>query len=365
MKSGKDFGIYVNSETARFHFNQLDVVDAGLRFKFSSTLEEFESADIHPRISAFHIPFPKNQEWLHDFNRAYAVSQQVLIFCSELHEPIVEQFVDLDQPGVHLFVCGTLNYSLQHAQVHLWMDWFHTTTEFYARTQPDFLTSRLDPHQPKPKYFDILLGNQRQHRDTVYNYIKQHQLDHSNIMTYVRYSNQNILNNKEFILDQSDMLFDEDRSYTHSVDSVRYHGRYMNLSQIIPLQVYNQTAYTLVAETNAVNQFNFYTEKIVKPMLGRRLFVVMAGRHYLRNLRAMGFKTFDSVIDEGYDDVEDNVTRWEAALQQAHAIMQQPQQAVLKKIQSTVEHNHRMIAEHNWYQSFLQNLTHVIHTALH
>jgi hypothetical protein len=175
-------------------------------------------------------------------------------------------------------------------------------------------------------------------------------------MTYVRYSHQNILNNKEFILDQSDMLFDEHRSYTHSVDSVRYHGRYMTLSQIIPLQVYNQTAYTLVAETNAVNQFSFYTEKIVKPMLARRLFVAIAGRHYLKNLRALGFKTYDLILDEGYDDIEDHTSRWQAAMTQAHALMQRPQEEVLEKIRDITEHNHLLISEKNWYQCFLQCL---------
>jgi hypothetical protein len=79
----------------------------------------------------------------------------------------------------------------------------------------------------------------------------------------------------------------------------------MSLSQVIPLSIYNQTAYSVVAETNYDNNYIFNTEKIVKPILARRLFLVVSGQHYLRNLRSLGFKTFDGIIDETYDTIAD------------------------------------------------------------
>ena len=75
----------------------------------------------------------------------------------------------------------------------------------------------------------------------------------------------------------------------------------MSISQIVPLRIYNQTAYTLVAETNFSNHYSFYTEKSTKPILARRLFVTLGGQHQLANLRGLGFRTFGDVIDESYD----------------------------------------------------------------
>jgi hypothetical protein len=88
----------------------------------------------------------------------------------------------------------------------------------------------------------------------------------------------------------------------------------------------------LVCETNYSNQFSFFTEKIAKPIIAHRLFIVISGQHYLRNLRRLGFKTFDSILDETYDTIEDPETRWNMAVDQAISLSRQDQQLVLKKV---------------------------------
>lgn len=51
---------------------------------------------------------------------------------------------------------------------------------------------------------------------------------------------------------------------------------------------------------------NFFTEKIMKPTLTCRPFMVLANQHYLKGLRdKFGFKTFSDYWDESYDDVTD------------------------------------------------------------
>jgi hypothetical protein len=123
----------------------------------------------------------------------------------------------------------------------------------------------------------------------------------------------------------------------------------MSLSQVVPISIYNLTAYTLVTETNGVNEFNFYTEKIVKPILARRLFVVIAGRHYLRNLRAMGFRTFDGIIDESYDEVSDDYERYRQAMTQTEWLCHQPQRPVLNRIAEITQHNYQILIDTNWH----------------
>lgn len=150
------------------------------------------------------------------------------------------------------------------------------------------------------------------------------------------------------------MQFINDPKWT--VDFVKYYGHSMSISQVIPIDIYNRTAYTVVAETNYDNQYSFYTEKTAKPIIARRLFIMFAGQHYLRNLRNMGFQTFGSVIDESYDSIEDNQQRWTAACEQINWLCNQDQATILQKIRPIVEHNFTVMMSTNWHLKFVEGI---------
>jgi hypothetical protein len=355
MFVSNSFGVYVDSETARYHFDQLPQI----RFNhthYNTSIDEFLSKDYAVSVASFHVPFPKDLTWIERLERVYNSCNRVLIFCSEVHDFTVEQMLSLDKDKVSIYLCGVINQSFKHAKVHFWLDWFHTSSEFYARTHPGFLDSRLRPYAVKPKLFDILLGNQRPHRDFVYHSMVDRGLTDQVIMTYSRYSHISILDNPEFLLENDGVEYYSNRNYTHSVDKIKYHGSDVCVSQVVPLQIYNQTAYSLVAETNFDNRFNFYTEKVVKPMMAKRLFVAIAGQHYLRNLKNLGFQTFDGIIDEEYDSIQDPKTRWTAAIDQIQSLIHTPQELVLEKVKPIAEHNYQLIIEKNWYQEFITTL---------
>jgi hypothetical protein len=120
----------------------------------------------------------------------------------------------------------------------------------------------------------------------------------------------------------------------------------------VPLTVYNQTNYSIVAETNFENHYNFYTEKIVKPIMSKRLFVAVAGQHYLKNLRDFGFRTFDSIIDESYDNESDSHHRWTMAMDQVTWLCKQDPETVLTQVKDIVEHNYHVMFERDWYGEF-------------
>ena len=326
MSAAPGLGVYVNSETVPAYLWTLGI-----------DVSQPQS------LAAYHTPFPYNRDWLTDLNHRSA--DRRLVFCSELHAQPAEDLLTLDQPGTELHVCGVLNHEFHHARVFRWMDWFHTSADFY-RHRPDFLTERLRPNEVKPLSFDILLGCQRPNRDYVYNYIHQNGLTEQVIMTYFRRWNIDLRTTDQFIPELSGLEYLTAPNGT--VHQVQYHGHRMCLSQVVPVNIYNQTAYTLVTETNGVNEFNFYTEKIVKPILARRLFVVIAGQHYLRNLRAMGFRTFDGVIDESYDAVADPAERYGLAMQQVSWLCQQPQQAILDSIADITQHNCQLMTSTDW-----------------
>jgi hypothetical protein len=145
-----------------------------------------------------------------------------------------------------------------------------------------------------------------------------------------------------------------------SITPIKFNGQQMPLSQVIPFSIYNQTAYTIVAETNYDNHYSFYTEKIVKPILAERLFIIFSGQHYLRNLRRLGFKTFDGIVDETYDDIEDHDLRFKLACEQIKYLCGQPQEEILAKIRPITEHNKQVMLETDWYGNFSKELRAVL-----
>ena len=64
---------------------------------------------------------------------------------------------------------------------------------------------------------------------------------------------------------------------------------------------YIDTVCSIVSETNDNDYEVFMTEKIWKPIMAQHVFVVHGNYLYLQRLREMGFKTFGSYFDEGYD----------------------------------------------------------------
>ena len=354
-------GVYIDSNTCLFHFENLKHYTFEFQHYFieANNLIQFINSKHVIKFSVFHVPFFNDISWIERLEQSYTVTDHVFVFCSELHQHTVDQLISLDRPGISIFMCGFVNYNFKQAQIYSWMDWFVTTVYFYNTVQPSLLNEKLSPQINKSKYFDILLGCRRLHRDIVHQYILDNQMSDKVIMTYYRHWNVD-LRETDHIFESEGLEFLPESNYTHSVHQVRYHGHKMNLSQVVPFVVYNDSYYSVVAETNAVNEFNFYTEKVVKPILGRRLFVAIAGQGYLRRLRSVGFKTFSDVIDESYDLEPDHTTRWGMAMDQVKFLTEQDPVEIYAKIKHVVEHNQRVMLETDWYQNLTKQLITVI-----
>jgi len=54
------------------------------------------------------------------------------------------------------------------------------------------------------------------------------------------------------------------------------------------------------------------TEKVFKPIKNCQPFVIAGAYGSIKQLREMGYRTFDSVVDHSYDTIEDPTLRWEA-----------------------------------------------------
>lgn len=88
----------------------------------------------------------------------------------------------------------------------------------------------------------------------------------------------------------------------------------------------------------------FLTEKTFKPIKHGQLFFLVAPAGSLALLRELGYRTFDSVLDNRYDDVEDNTQRW-LMLRDAIAAAQPQLHTLFQQARADIEHNQRLFCE--------------------
>jgi hypothetical protein len=322
--------IYLDSDVCRWHVNQLDL-------------------DPNLNAAVYHIPYPYRSSFADTINQALTKYDRIAILISELHLDSADYCLHLQDSKIQHFVCGFV----KDINTIPWMDWFINTVSHYKNNQS---LDQLTPYAVKPKMFDILLGQPKPHRYLIQSYVKSMKLEDQAIMTMLQDNNLSPIKEQ----DKTNWLWEPGvtahDTLRGTITAVNYQGNNMSLSQVIPFSIYNQTAYTVVAETNYDNHYSFYTEKIVKPILAERLFVVFSSQHYLRNLHKLGFKTFDSVIDESYDDVEDYDLRFALACEQIKYLVSQPQEYILEKIRPITEHNKQVMLETDWHSDMLKEL---------
>ena len=129
---------------------------------------------------------------------------------------------------------------------------------------------------------------------------------------------------------------------------------------IPPVSVYQQTAYSVVTETNAQHNYVFFTEKIARVIVCRRLFIAFSSYRYLHYLRESGFKTFGHIINESYDLEVDDVRRWRLAFEQMQQLAKMDQPHVLEQMQPIVEHNLQVLMTTDWNKKMSNNINQIL-----
>lgn len=83
-------------------------------------------------------------------------------------------------------------------------------------------------------------------------------------------------------------------------------------------RIFNDCLINLVTETYYFNFFNhqtptgFITEKTLKAIVAKQIFIIIGERGLLKRIRDMGFRTFSDFIDESYDSEPDDVRMFKA-----------------------------------------------------
>lgn len=230
--------------------------------------------------------------------------------------------------------------------------------------KPDFT-----PVYKKPYLFDALFGSKKPGRILLFNELKKlNLLEHSivNIEDGIHYQDNAIPDYRSPILDtleepimqtfRDNSKGDLAKAHTSNGIDRMFPGNVHKMwaSQVIPTTIYNNSWFSIVAETDE-SQHDFITEKTAKCFFSKRIFVCLAAPGHLKLLQEQGFKTFDTIIDESYDSDTNLLRRIKAISKQVQFLANSDPAELYQKAKSILDHNFNLINDMSWQMHNIKN----------
>tara|TARA_R110000851_G_scaffold135413_1_gene270863 strand:+ start:53 stop:1273 length:1221 start_codon:yes stop_codon:yes gene_type:complete len=287
-----------------------------------------------------------------------------LVIFSEIEKVTLSE-IKQTMPAVdnYLVAKGCFEYDLPDNVIYRpW--WMFRHTELNGKTK------RPIDYHGKEFLFEALLGQKRLHRSFVMaKFQKNPQLLNKSIVTYRDVFGVDDFHMKVPLQDDILQILDgEELAWPYVsqnlTSGLEVHNPYSDqisnqISEITPWKIYDKTWYSIVCETDWHNPVPnmqdpsidtpgpfFISEKIAKVMLGQRLFVMFGPMHILKFLKEQGFKTFDSVIDESYDNQDNICKRFTQAFEQVEYLATCDPVDIMKKTEQIRQYNWEHLYEY-------------------
>jgi len=106
------------------------------------------------------------------------------------------------------------------------------------------------------------------------------------------------------------------------------------------------TQISIVTETSFYSDNDFISEKIWRPLFQYHPFIVVGRPYLLKYLKEIGFKTFDWLINEEYDNIEDNDKRMQFIIYEIEKLNKLSNEEIQTKINQNFDiltHNHELL----------------------
>jgi hypothetical protein len=146
----------------------------------------------------------------------------------------------------------------------------------------------------------------------------------------------NWVTTKEFNKDPSSQLIPDNHAGQIS---------YTTAYEAYPL-LWNEYQIEVAMETDEY-QTHWFTDKVAKCLATGKPFVMLGGKHSLKNLKTLGFKTFDQYIDESYDNCTLPYQRILAMIGSLKVLYQDPnKQKILAAMQETAKENREIFQQY-------------------
>ena len=204
---------------------------------------------------------------------------------------------------------------------------------------------------------DILFGNSKPHRKMFFDLLARNGMLESNIINLFHTYRSNFLDS---VNDQMQSMVDAQLNNDYPNTTLFLKDNFV--SQHISGTIMENSWYSVVGETIYDNDCFFVTEKTAKPMMAGRPFIMLGGKHYLKHLRGLGFKTFEPVIDESYDDIDQWDQRIKSAFESFQALSTQNPITVYTKLKTVLDHNQRIMYDKHQLTKKARSFLDELHT---
>lgn len=268
-----------------------------------------------------------------------------------------------DLPSVAVFTDIIMdNEPPNHTQIS---NWFCEHENIYTLPwAKDLLAELRQGCQHKQYRFDALLGVQRPHRDLIHQAWNDSAWRDQILLTYFQNDPRDGIWDVPFTATGTAYddcgftrmeytlatLVEEDTAQAKSIET------YM----ILPVTVYNNSWYSIIAEGFTAPRGTRLTEKTAKALVAGRLFVYFGAPHDLARLRRLGFQTFDGILDESHDSIEDDQARWQAAWQQVEWLCDQDPVAIQAASADIRRHNQQVFLNTDWHSNLKNHIRHMV-----
>lgn len=200
------------------------------------------------------------------------------------------------------------------------------------------------------KKFDVLLGMNKPHRDFIYQQIVNHDMLDD---CYLNLTTNRFTHKLQTIYRSKDLADVEELSIANNMGSVLDSYAYLEdkgprISHIVPWSIYNHSLYSIVSETNWCD-YLFLSEKTAKALLTQRIFVFFGSAGTLEFIRLLGFRTFDEILDETYDSIQEDQDRFNRAWQQVLALYHAEPYEMYRRCRDIVAHNYKHIQNRDYF----------------
>jgi len=182
----------------------------------------------------------------------------------------------------------------QYINITHWFDIFDLMNRHFSFYNFEFWMDKEYVFDYPKKYdFLSLIGNERPERDLFFSKLKEKTKFSNSI---VKYSGQNYGE-----ISHLDVSYNKPGEFDPymPINRTNFH----NVSNTIPIDMYNQANFQIVVETDLTLENFAPTEKIFKCLLTGMPFVVVGSYNLLKNLRKLGFTTYNELWDESYDNI--------------------------------------------------------------
>jgi len=122
-------------------------------------------------------------------------------------------------------------------------------------------------------------------------------------------------------------------------------------SDTFSTHLYEQSYFSLVSATQFFSTMFPYKENVIqfnekplKPIIHKHPFIIIGAQHYIRQLKKYGYKTFSPWIDESYDEIENDMERLDAIMDEVKRLCNTNKKrwdSMIKEMEPTLNYNYK------------------------